>query len=35
MAVPHECADGSTVQATLLVRSTRDFSSPDTEGPSP
>jgi hypothetical protein len=34
-AVPHNCADGSTVQATLLVRSTRDFESPDTEDPDP
>jgi hypothetical protein len=34
-AVPHECADGSTVQATLLVRSTRDFESPDTEDADP
>jgi hypothetical protein len=34
-AVPHECADGSTVQGTLLVRSTRDFESPDTEDPDP
>jgi hypothetical protein len=34
-AVPHECADGSTVQATLLVRSTRDFESPDTDDPDP
>ena len=34
-AVPHACADGSTVQATLLVRSTRDFESPDTEDPDP
>ena len=34
-AVPHECADGSTVQATLLVRSTRDFESPATEDPDP
>ena len=34
-AVPHECADGSTVQATLLVRSTRDFESPDTEDTDP
>jgi hypothetical protein len=33
--VPHECADGSTVQATLLVRSTRDFESPDTEDADP
>ena len=29
--VPHVCADGSTVPGTLLVRSTRDFASPDTE----
>jgi hypothetical protein len=34
-AVPHECADGSTVQATLLVLSTRDFESPDTEDSDP
>jgi hypothetical protein len=34
-AVPHECADGSTVQGTLLVQSTRDFESPDTEDPNP
>ena len=34
-AVPHQCADGSTVQATLLVRSTRDFDAPDTEDPDP
>jgi hypothetical protein len=34
-AVPHECAGGSTVQATLLVRSTRDFESPDTEDADP
>ncbi len=34
-AVPHECADGSIVQATLLVRSTRDFESPDTEDTDP
>ena len=34
-AVPHTCADGSTVQATLLVRSTRDFESPDTEDADP
>ena len=34
-AVPHECADGSTVQGTLLVESTRDFESPDTEDPDP
>ncbi len=34
-AVPHECADGSTVEGTLLVSSTRDFESPDTEDPDP
>ena len=34
-AVPHQCDDGSTVQATLLVRSTRDFESPDTDDPDP
>jgi len=34
-AVPHQCADGSIVQATLLVRSTRDFEAPDTEDPDP
>ena len=34
-AVPHECADGSTVQGTLLVLSTRDFESPETEDPDP
>jgi hypothetical protein len=34
-SVPHQCADGSTVQATLLVRSTRDFNAPDTEDPEP
>jgi hypothetical protein len=34
-AVPHECDDGSIVQATLLVRSTRDFNAPDTEDPEP
>ena len=34
-AVPHQCADGSTVQATLLVRTTRDFESPDTEDANP
>jgi hypothetical protein len=32
-AVPHECADGAIVLATLLVRSTRDFDAPDTEDP--
>jgi hypothetical protein len=29
-SVPHQCADGSTVQATLAVISTRDFETPDT-----
>ena len=33
--VPHACVDGSTVEATLLVQSTRDFESPDTEDPDP
>lgn len=31
----HLCAGGSTVQSTLLVRSTRDFTSPETEDPDP
>jgi hypothetical protein len=34
-AVPHECPDGSIVQATLLVRSTRDYEAPDTEDADP
>lgn len=34
-AVPHVCADGTTVQATLLVRSTRDFETPETEDADP
>jgi hypothetical protein len=34
-AVPHECSDGSTVQGTLLVRSTRDFESPEREDADP
>jgi hypothetical protein len=34
-AVPHVCADGSTVQGTLLVLSTRDFESPETEDAEP
>jgi hypothetical protein len=34
-AVPHECANGTIVQATLLVRSTRDFEAPDTEDADP
>jgi hypothetical protein len=33
--VPHECADGSTVPGTLLVQSTRDFESPETEDSDP
>ena len=33
--VPHECADGSVVDGTLLVQSTRDFESPDREDPDP
>ena len=34
-AVPHTCADGTIVQATLLVQSTRDFETPDTEDADP
>ena len=34
-AVAHECADGSIVQGTLLVFSTRDFESPETEDSDP
>ena len=34
-AVPHECADGSIVQGTLLVLSTRDFEAPETEDSDP
>lgn len=34
-AVPFGCADGSVVQGTLLVLTTRDFESPDTEDPEP
>lgn len=34
-AVPHACADGTTVEATLLVRTTRDFESPETEDTDP
>lgn len=33
--VPHECPDGSIVEGTLLVRSTRAFNAPDTEDPDP
>jgi hypothetical protein len=34
-AVPHDCPDGSTVTATLLVRTTRDFEYPDTDDVDP
>ena len=34
-AVPHQCADGTVVQGTLLVFSTRDFEAPDTEDADP
>jgi hypothetical protein len=34
-AVPHQCDDGTTVQGTLLVFSTRDFESPETEDAEP
>lgn len=34
-AVPYECADGTTVEGTLLVLTTRDFESPDTEDADP
>src|SRR5215204_4416425 len=34
-AVPHVCPDGSTVTATLLVRTTRDFEYPDTDDVDP
>jgi hypothetical protein len=34
-AVPHQCDDGSIVQGTLLVLTTRDFESPDTEDSDP
>jgi hypothetical protein len=34
-AVPHECPDGSVVQGTLLVESTRDFEAPETEDADP
>ena len=34
-AVPFECAGGSVVQGTLLVQTTRDFESPDSEDPDP
>jgi hypothetical protein len=34
-AVPHQCADGTTVMGTLLVQTTRDFVAPETEDPDP
>ena len=35
-AVQHECDDGSIVEATLLVETTRDFEPPEeTEDPNP
>ena len=34
-AVPHQCSDGSTTTGTLLVRSTRDFETPETEDADP
>ena len=34
-AVPFQCADGTIVQGTLLVSSTRDFNAPDTDDPDP
>jgi hypothetical protein len=34
-AVPHVCADGSTVEGTLLVKPTRDIEAPETEDPDP
>jgi hypothetical protein len=34
-SVPYQCADGSTVDARLLVRSTRDFESPETADADP
>jgi hypothetical protein len=34
-AVPHTCDDGSIVEGTLLVQSTRDFESPERGGPRP
>jgi hypothetical protein len=33
--VPHTCADGTVVQATLLVSGTLDYESPDTEDAEP
>jgi hypothetical protein len=34
-SVPHACADGSTVEGTLLVKPTRDFEAPETDDPDP
>ena len=34
-AVPFACADGSVAEGTLLVQTTRDFESPDTEDADP
>jgi hypothetical protein len=34
-SVPYECADGSIVQGTLLVQSTRDYEAPATEDEDP
>ena len=34
-APPHTCADGSVVQGTLLVQTTRDFEAPETEDSDP
>lgn len=34
-SVPHTCADGTIVQGTLLVSSTRDWTSPDTDDANP
>lgn len=34
-AVPFECADGSVVEGTLLVFTTRDFQAPDTDDADP
>jgi hypothetical protein len=34
-SVPYECADGSVVQGTLLVQSTRDYEAPATEDADP
>lgn len=33
--MPHSCDDGSTVEARLLVRSTRDYEAPETEDDNP